>query len=52
MQAEGLICLADFETLSVNGFREPILRLPQLYRLYRELCDDVGSRRGSMPLWV
>ena len=26
MQAAGLICLADFETLSVNGFREPILR--------------------------
>ena len=33
MRAAGLVCLADFDILSVNGFREPILRLPQLYRL-------------------
>ena len=45
MQAAGLICLADFETLSVNGFREPILRLPQLYRLYRELSTTLVEAR-------
>mgnify|MGYP001178417262 CR=1 FL=1 len=37
MQAEGLESLADFEALSVNGFRDPIIRLPSLYRLYRQL---------------
>ena len=45
MQAAGLICLADFQTLSVNGFREPILRLPQLYRLYRQLSTTLVEAR-------
>ena len=30
MQAEGLETLADFESLAVNGFRDPLLRLPAL----------------------
>ena len=29
MQAEGLETLADFESLAVNGFREPLLRISQ-----------------------
>lgn len=37
MQAQGLECLADFDALSVNGFKEPLLRLPALIRLYRWL---------------
>ena len=45
MQAAGLVCLANFDTLSVNGFREPILRLPQLYRLYRELAAALAEAR-------
>ena len=45
MQAAGLICLADFETLSVNGFREPIMRLPELYRMYRELSTTLIEAR-------
>ena len=45
MQAAGLICLADFETLSVNGFREPIMRLPELYRMYRELSTTLVEAR-------
>ena len=45
MQAAGLICLADFETLSVNGFREPIMRLPELYRMYRELSTMLVEAR-------
>ena len=38
MQAQGLECMADFDTLSVNGFKEPLLRLPALIRLYRSLA--------------
>jgi lipid-A-disaccharide synthase len=45
MQAAGLVRLADFDTLSVNGFRDPILRLPQLYRLYRELATTFVEAR-------
>ena len=45
MQAAGLICLADFETLSMNGFREPIMRLPELYRMYRELSTTLVEAR-------
>lgn len=44
MQAQGLECLADFDTLSVNGFREPLLRLPSLYKLYRSLADTFIER--------
>ena len=45
MQAAGLNCLADFETLSMNGFREPIMRLPELYRMYRELSTTLVEAR-------
>ena len=45
MQSAGLICLADFETLSMNGFREPIMRLPELYRMYRELSTTLVEAR-------
>ena len=45
MQAAGLVRLADFDTLSVNGFRDPIVRLPQLYRLYRELATTFIEAR-------
>jgi lipid-A-disaccharide synthase len=38
MEAQGLECLADFDALSVNGFKEPILRLPALLGLYRSLA--------------
>ena len=45
MQAEGLETLADFELLAVNGFREPLLRLPSLYKLYRRLAATFMDRR-------
>ena len=45
MQAEGLETLADFESLAVNGFRDPLLRLPALYRLYRRLAATFIERR-------
>jgi len=37
MLAQGLEPLASIDELSVNGFKEPILRLPQLWKLYRRL---------------
>ncbi len=37
MLAEGLESYASIDELQVNGFREPILRLPQLYRLLKTL---------------
>ena len=45
MQAEGLQVLADFETLVVHGFREPLLRLPALYRLYRSLAATLVQHK-------
>ena len=37
MLAEGLTPLAPLEALSVNGFKDPLLKLPSLYRLLRRL---------------
>ena len=39
MMAQGLRSLAAFDSLAVNGFKEPLLRLPQLWRLYRQLAQ-------------
>lgn len=39
MLAQGLESLASIDELSVNGFKEPILRLPQLWKLYRRLAE-------------
>ena len=37
MLAEGLDSLAPLDALAVNGFKDPLLRLPSLYRLLRLL---------------
>ena len=37
MCAEGLQSLAPIDALSVNGFKDPLLKLPSLYRLLRGL---------------
>ena len=37
MLAEGLEALAPLSALSVNGIKDPLLRLPSLYRLLRRL---------------
>ena len=39
MLAEGLECLVPMERLAVNGFVEPIRRLPDLVRILRQLLD-------------
>ena len=38
MLAEGLDALAPLSALSINGIKDPLLRLPSLYRLLRRLC--------------
>ena len=40
MLAQGLESLAPLDALSVNGFRDPLLRLPALFRLLRQLERD------------
>ena len=37
MLAEGLEALAPLQALAVNGFKDPLLRLPSLYRLLAKL---------------
>lgn len=43
MLDEGLDSLAPMEMLAVNGFRDPILRLPQLIRLLRQLIREFST---------
>ena len=45
MCAAGLHSLASMDQLSVNGFRDPIVRLPQLVRLLRMLIRELDQRR-------
>jgi lipid-A-disaccharide synthase len=40
MTSLGLEQLANMDSLAVNGFRDPILRLPQLLRLLRRLIKE------------
>jgi len=43
MVAQGLQSLASLDELSVNGFRDPIVRLPQLIRLLRRLIRELSA---------
>ena len=45
MRAAGLDCLLPTETLTMNGFAEPLRRLPELLRLRRRLRDRLLERR-------
>ncbi|MEM7000579.1 MAG: lipid-A-disaccharide synthase [Pseudomonadota bacterium] len=45
MLAQGLESLAPMGDLSVNGFREPLLRLPALLRLLRRLRNEMVERQ-------
>ncbi|MEM7097039.1 MAG: lipid-A-disaccharide synthase [Pseudomonadota bacterium] len=44
MQAQGLCSLADIEQLNVNGFREPLQKLPSLLKLLRFLVNEFVTR--------
>ena len=41
----GLDSLEKMDNLSINGFREPILRLPYLIRLLRFLVEQFQARK-------
>ncbi len=45
MLREGLESLTPMEALSVNGFREPILRLPDLLRIFLALRKEMLARK-------
>ena len=49
MLAQGLQALAPLSALSVNGIRDPLLRLPSLYRLLRRLVAHfVGGEMDAV----
>ena len=52
MSAAGLGALADFERLQVNGLRDPIVRLPELFRLLRRLGDEIAAWRPDVFVGV
>ncbi|MEC8754955.1 MAG: lipid-A-disaccharide synthase [Pseudomonadota bacterium] len=52
MIAQGLRTLAPFESLAVNGFKEPLLRLPQLWRLYRQLAAVMQTENVDLFVGV
>ena len=57
MAAERLESLASLEALSVNGFKDPLLRLPSLLRLLRRLRDrftgaDARGERADVVVGV
>ena len=52
MIAQGLRTLAPFESLAVNGFKEPLLRLPQLWRLYRQLAQVMQTENVDLFVGV
>lgn len=47
MQAEGFQSLYDMETLSVNGFVDPLLRLPALLRLLYGIRDEIVASKAD-----
>ena len=50
MTAEGLQSLASIEALAVNGFRDPIIHLPRLWRLLKTLESAMAD--GSIDVFV
>ncbi len=52
MVAQGLEPLADYDLLSVHGFKEPLLRLPALLRLYRNLAETFSARQVDVFVGV
>ena len=48
----GLKPLASIEALSVNGFKEPILRLPSLVRLLRRLTREIEAAKVDAFLGI
>ncbi len=47
MIARGFPATHDIETLSVNGFVDPFLRLPRLIKLLRDLRDEIIAAKAD-----
>lgn len=52
MLARGLRGLAPLDDLAVNGFKDPLLRLPSLYRLLQRLCGHFVGERMDVVVGV
>lgn len=52
MLAAGLESLAPLEALSVNGFKDPLLKLPSLFRLLRRLQRHFVAERVDVVVGV
>ncbi|MCY3839312.1 MAG: lipid-A-disaccharide synthase [Gammaproteobacteria bacterium] len=52
MLAQGLKGLAPLDDLAVNGFKDPLLRLPSLVRLLRRLCRHFVEQRMDAVVGV
>jgi lipid-A-disaccharide synthase len=52
MQAAGLESLAAMDRLAVNGFIDPIRRLPDLLRIFRQLLDGFARERPDLFIGV
>ena len=52
MIAAGLNSLFSINELSVNGFKEPILKLPSLFRLLRDIGDEMLKREVDVFIGI
>lgn len=52
MRTAGLEALAPFDQLAVNGFREPLVKLPSLLRLLRRLRRELLARPVDLFIGV
>ena len=52
MCGQGLKCLYTLDVLSVNGFRDPILKLPALIRLFKDISDQLIAHKLDMFVGV
>ena len=48
----GLKPLASIDQFLVNGFLEPLLKLPELWALYKKLLDDFDSRKIDLFIGI
>ena len=48
----GLKPLASIDQFLVNGFLEPLLKLPELWALYKKLLNDFDSRKIDLFIGI
>ena len=52
MRAAGVELLADCSQVSVVGISEVIRRLPEVWRVYRQLADEAARRKPALAILV